>query len=129
MLRILLLLFVVLPACEIGLMIYSGRMLGLLPTVLLIIATGIGGAYLAKYQGLVTFQKVQQQMNQGMMPGEELIDGISILAGGIFLVLPGFITDVIGLLLLLPPTRALIKPVIKKMFRKKMNRTNITIIQ
>ncbi|WP_050616028.1 FxsA family protein [Bacillus testis] len=129
MLRILLLLFVVMPACELGLMIYFGKMIGLLPTIMLIIATGIGGAYLAKYQGLIVWQKVQRQLARGIMPGDEMVDGISILAGGVLLLAPGFISDLAGLLLLLPPTRALVKPLIRKLFRKKIDRNTITIIQ
>ena len=122
-------LFIIAPACELGVLLWSGKTFGLLPTVLMIIATGIGGAYLAKYQGLLTIKKVQEQMNRGIMPGEEMIDGICILVGGCLLLAPGFITDIVGLLLLLPPTRSLIKPSIRKMFRRKMNRNTITIIQ
>ena len=95
----------------------------------MIIATGLGGAYLAKYQGLLTMRKVQEQMNRGIMPGEEMIDGLCILLGGILLLAPGFLTDIMGLLLLLPPTRTMIKPVFRKMFRKKVERNTITIIQ
>ncbi|MGM9926681.1 MAG: FxsA family protein [Bacillus sp. (in: firmicutes)] len=127
--KVLLLLFILIPACELGVLLWSGTTFGILPTVLMIIATGIGGAYLAKYQGLVTMKKMQEQMNMGIMPGEEMIDGFCILVGGILLLAPGFIADVVGLLLLLPPTRILLKPVLKKIFRKKVERNTITIIQ
>ena len=124
-----LLLFIILPACELGVLIWSGKTFGILPTVLMIIATGIGGAYLAKYQGLLTMRKVQEQLNKGIMPGEEMIDGFCILLGGILLLAPGFLTDVIGLILLLPPTRSMIKPFFRRVFRKKVERNTITIIQ
>ncbi len=117
------------PACELGVLLWSGKTFGLLPTVLFIIATGIGGAYLAKYQGLVTVQKVQQQLNRGVMPGEELIDGVCILLGGCMLIAPGFISDLLGLFLLLPPTRTMMKPLLKKLFYKKIEKNTITIIR
>lgn len=123
------LLLIIIPACELGILIWSGKTIGLIPTILLIIATGIGGAYLAKYQGLLAVRKVQEQLNRGMMPGEELIDGICVLVGGCLLLSPGFLTDIFGLILLLPPTRVLIKPVIKKMFSRWINRNTITIIR
>ena len=123
-----LLLVVIAPACELGLLIWSGKVIGLLPTILMIIATGIGGAYLAKYQGLLTIKKVQEQMTRGIMPGEEMVDGMCILLGGVLLLAPGFITDLIGLLLLLPPTRHLFKPAIMKFLRKKTSKNTITII-
>lgn len=124
-----LLLFIVMPACELGVLIWSGRTFGILPTVLLIITTGIGGVYLAKYQGLKTMRKVQEQLNMGIMPNEQLIDGICILLGGVLLLAPGFLTDILGLVLLLPLTRVLIKKPMKKMFYKKIKNNTITIIQ
>ena len=123
-----LLLIVVAPACELGLLIWSGKMIGLLPTISMIIATGIGGAYLAKYQGLMTIKKIQEQINRGIIPDVEMIDGMCILLGGCLLLAPGFISDLIGLLLLLPLTRNLFKPAITKFLRKKTNRNRITII-
>ena len=121
-------LFIVLPACELGVLLWSGRTFGVLATVAMIILTGIGGAYLAKYQGLLTVRKVQEQLNRGIMPGEEMVNGVCILLGGVFLISPGFITDLLGLLLLLPFTRNFIKPIIKKTLYKKAQRNTITII-
>ena len=65
--------------------------------------------FLAKRQGIETWRKAQEQMQYGYMPGNEIIDGICILIGGIFLVLPGLISDVIGIILLLPLTRNMLK--------------------
>lgn len=121
-------LFIILPACELGVLLWSGKTFGLLATIALIIITGVGGAYLAKYQGMLTVRKVQEQINRGIMPGEEMVNGMCILLGGLLLVSPGFITDLLGLLLLLPPTRQLIKPLIKKGLYKKVERNTITII-
>ena len=127
-LRYFLWLFIVLPACELGLLLWSGKTFGVLATVAMIIITGVGGAYLAKYQGMLTVRKVQEQINRGIMPGEEMINGMCVLLGGILLISPGFITDILGLLLLLPLTRNLIKPFIKKVLYKKAERNTITII-
>lgn len=127
--RLFLLLLIIVPACEIGVLIWSGKTIGLIPTILLIIATGVGGAYLAKYQGLMTVRKVQEQLSRGIMPGEELIDGICVLVGGCFLLTPGFISDIFGFVLLIPPTRQLMKPAFKKMFTKWMDRNTVTIIR
>lgn len=121
-------LFIVLPACELGVLIWSGKTFGLLTTIAMIIISGVGGAYLAKYQGVLTVRKVQEQVNRGFMPGEEMVNGLCILLGGVLLIFPGFITDLIGLLLLLPLTRNLIKPIIKKVLYKKAERNTITII-
>ncbi len=126
--RTFLLLFIVLPACELGLLIWSGKTFGILATVMLIIATGVGGAYLAKYEGLKTLQKVQQQLQSGIMPSEEMINGLCILLGGILLLAPGFLTDALGLLLLLPPTRSILKRPMKKMMYKSADKHTITII-
>ncbi|MGN1402584.1 MAG: FxsA family protein [Bacillus sp. (in: firmicutes)] len=127
--RSFLLLFIVLPACELGLLIWTGNSIGILSTVLLIIATGIGGAYLAKYEGMKTIQKVQQEISMGLMPDEELVNGLCILLGGCLLLAPGFITDFAGLLLLLPGTRNIMKKPMKKALYKKAQRNTITIIQ
>ncbi|WP_153123964.1 FxsA family protein [Peribacillus tepidiphilus] len=127
--RYLLLFLIIIPALEIGVLLYSGKTIGVIPTILLIIATGIAGAYLAKQQGLETIRKAQQQISYGKMPGDALIDGICILVGGCLLLTPGFITDLIGFILLLPPTRIVVKPFIKRMFRSMINKGNLTIIR
>lgn len=127
--RAFLLLFVIAPACELGLLIWSGITFGTLNTVLMIIATGVGGAYLAKHQGLKTLERVKHSLSQGYMPNEEYLDGLCILLGGLLLLAPGFITDLLGLALLLPPTRKFLKKPLKRMLYKKVSRNTITIIQ
>jgi UPF0716 protein FxsA len=123
----LLLIFIIIPALEIGLFILSGNTIGVIPTMILIILSGIIGAYLVKYQGLETLRKVRLQLQNGIIPRKEIVDGICILFGGILLLTPGFITDIIGLILLLPPTRIMVKPLILKQFKKWIDRKSITI--
>ncbi|MFC7783002.1 MAG: FxsA family protein [Bacillota bacterium] len=125
--RYILLLLIIVPALEIGLLVLSGQAFGLIPTVLLIITTGILGAYLAKKQGMETLRKAQQDMQYGQLPGDAIIDGLCILVGGVVLLTPGFITDAIGFLLLLPPTRKMFKPFIYKLFKRWINNGNVII--
>ncbi|MGM0830369.1 MAG: FxsA family protein [Bacillota bacterium] len=125
--RYMLLLLIIVPAFEIGLLVLSGQAIGLVPTVLLIITTGILGAYLAKKQGMETLRKAQQDMQYGQLPGDAIIDGLCILVGGVVLLTPGFITDATGFLLLLPPTRKMFKPFIYKLFKRWINNGNVII--
>ncbi|MCA1063671.1 FxsA family protein [Rossellomorea sp. AcN35-11] len=125
--RYILFLLIIVPALEIGLLVLSGQAFGLIPTVLLIITTGILGAYLAKKQGMETLRKAQQDMQYGQLPGDAIIDGLCILVGGVVLLTPGFITDAIGFMLLLPPTRKLFKPFIYRLFKRWINNGNVII--
>ncbi|MEK3890415.1 FxsA family protein [Bacillus sp. FSL K6-3431] len=110
--------FIIVPALEIGLFILAGKSIGVLATVALIILTGLLGAYLAKRQGMEALKKVQEQWRQGQPPGNAMLDGLCVLVGGIMLLAPGFITDIIGMLLLLPITKNLIRPLLLKMLKK-----------
>jgi UPF0716 protein FxsA len=127
LMRYILLLLIIVPALEIALLVLSGQAFGLIPTVLLIITTGILGAYLAKKQGMEALRKAQQDMQYGQLPGDAIIDGLCILVGGVVLLTPGFITDAIGFLLLLPPTRKMFKPFIYKLFKRWINNGNVII--
>jgi UPF0716 protein FxsA len=113
MLGYLIILFTVVPAVELYLLIEIGSYIGAGNTILIIILTGIIGAYLARLEGFYILRKIQNNLNQGLMPNEELLDGAMVLAGGIVLLTPGFITDAIGFLLLIPFSRALIKQGVK----------------
>jgi UPF0716 protein FxsA len=125
--RYMLLLLIIIPALEIGLLVLSGQAIGLVPTVLLIITTGILGAYLAKKQGIETIRKAQRDMQYGQMPGEAIMDGVCILVGGVVLLTPGFITDALGFLLLLPATRRMFKPFFYRLFKRWINKGNVII--
>jgi UPF0716 protein FxsA len=129
MFKILLAFIIIVPALEIGLLILSGKTLGTIPTILLIISTGVLGAWLAKKQGLHAIQQVQYQIQRGQVPGEVIIDGLCILVGGVLLLTPGFITDAIGFILLFAQTRRMVKPFILNLIRSMINRNTITIIR
>ena len=109
---VLALLFIVVPALEIYVLIKVGGIIGPLPTVGIIIGTGMAGAALAKHQGFAAVRKVQRAMMEGREVGGSLVGAALVLVAAVFMVTPGFITDTVGILLLLPPVRALIAPVI-----------------
>lgn len=127
--RYLALLIIVIPAIDIGVLLLSGKTLGVIPTIALIILTGIVGAYLAKREGLQTIRRAQEQLAYGQIPGESVLDGICILIGGTLLLTPGFITDVVGFLLLFPPSRKPFKFFIKNALRKRIEKGNLKIIR
>lgn len=113
--------FTLIPAAEIYLFIKIGGFIGAVNTVLVIIITGILGAYLARLQGMHTLYKIQANLHQGIIPTEELIDALIILSAGIALLTPGFLTDIAGLMLLVPRTRFYVKRWLKKRFDRWHN--------
>jgi UPF0716 protein FxsA len=101
-------LFIGVPALEIYVLIKVGGLLGALPTLGIIVATGVAGAALAKHQGLAAVKQGQGAISSGDRVGSSLVEAALVLAAGLLMLTPGFITDVVGLSLLVPPVRALI---------------------
>lgn len=124
-----LLLIIALPAIEISILLLSGHFIGIWPTLCIILLTGILGIFLAKRQGTATIRRAEEQMRYGSMPGNEILDGICILIGSILLLLPGFLSDIVGIILLLPFTRNLLKPLVIAYITNRMNRGKVTIIR
>lgn len=120
MLGRLILLFLLTPAIELGLLIQVDRLIGFWPTIGLIIATGLVGSYLARREGTSTWQRLNRKLAQGGLPGNELIDGVIILVAGALLITPGVLTDVIGFIGLVPLTRRPIRNLLMKRFKRKM---------
>jgi UPF0716 protein FxsA len=102
----LVILFVLVPIAEIYVIIQVGQEIGALWTVLILIADSIIGARLLQWQGRRAWAAFQSALAEGRLPHREVLDGVLIIIGGAFLLTPGFITDAVGLLLLIPPTRA-----------------------
>lgn len=127
--RYIIALLICIPAAEIGFLLLSGKTIGIFPTILLIIVSGVIGAYLAKQQGLETMRRAQEQLQYGQIPGDAILDGICVLIGGTMLLSPGFITDFFGLFLLLPPTRGLCKRLLTKFLNKRLQNGRIKIIR
>lgn len=109
MLPFLILLFVALPVLELVLLLRIGGWIGVLPTILLVLATGMIGAALARSQGIAAVGRMQRELAQGRPPVAPMVDGFLIFAAGLLLLTPGVITDVFGVALLLPPARALVR--------------------
>jgi UPF0716 protein FxsA len=110
----LVLLFIVLPIAEIYVIIQVGELIGVWPTVALLILDAVGGSMLLKHQGRGAWRRFNEALAQRRFPGREVVDGVLIVIGGTLLVTPGFITDVFGLFFLIPPTRALARAVLKR---------------
>lgn len=101
----LLIIFIFVPLVELYILIKVGKILGTGNTILIVILTGILGATFAKSQGIGIISKIRNSLNQMKIPENELIQGLMILAGGIMLITPGFLTDLLGFSLILPFTR------------------------
>ncbi len=105
----LLLLFIVVPLVELYLLLEIGDRIGKFNTFALVIVTGCLGTALARWQGWQAMSRIQSEMKQGMLPAAAVFDGVLILAAGLLLLTPGVLTDVVGLGLLVPPVRALVR--------------------
>ena len=114
-----LLLFIGVPVIEIATFIQVGDIIGLWPTIAIVILTAFIGTALLRQQGISTLMRAQSAMNEGRMPAEELFDGVCLLLAGAFLLTPGFITDCIGFLLFFPPFRSLIRLKAKDFLKNK----------
>ena len=101
--------FTTIPLVEIYLLIHIGSVFGLFTSIALVFFTGLLGAYLARIQGIKTLFKIQESIKEGRMPSGELLEALLIVAAGIVLLTPGFLTDTIGFLLLLPNIREIVK--------------------
>jgi UPF0716 protein FxsA len=99
------LLFTLVPLVELYLLISIGGSVGVAPTIALIALTGILGAWLAKREGRKTLASYQEAMTQGRLPEDGIVSGLLILVGGVLLIAPGVLTDVVGLALMIPPIR------------------------
>ncbi len=121
----LLLLFIVLPAVELGLLIELGRRIGTLETLALIVVTGIVGASMARSQGLSLLSRVRKQISAGEMPADSLLDGLMILIASALLVTPGVFTDAFGFLCLIPAFRALLKRELVRRFRRAVEENRV----
>ncbi|HIF9359541.1 TPA: FxsA family protein [Photobacterium damselae] len=106
MFPILLLLFIFVPIIEIALFIQVGGFLGLWPTIALVLITAVVGASLVRSQGLATLTSVQNRLQQGELPAQQIVEGVMLAVAGVLLLTPGFMTDCMGMTILLPAPRA-----------------------
>lgn len=111
---------ILVPALEIWGIVKAAQWIGGWQTFLVIISTGVIGAYLAKKEGLKIWKKAQKELSFGHIPGQAILDGLSVFTGGMLLLTPGFFTDTIGFLLIYPFTRRIFQYYIKKWLEKKI---------
>lgn len=117
----LLILFTVVPIIEIYLIIKTGQVIGPLPTVILLLAISFAGAWLVRAQGFQTLRSIRNELAQGRLPAAQLLDGAMVLAGGVLLLTPGFLTDLLGLFFLLPITRPFIKRLVGSWLQRRLD--------
>ena len=119
MLLKLFLLFTLAPTIELGLLIYAGTRIGTLNTISIVILTALAGSILVRHEGLSVLRRFQTNLAQGIFPSEEIIDGAMVLVAGALLLTPGFITDLIALMFVIPAGRDIIKPPLKRFIANK----------
>ncbi len=109
MAAVLVLIFLVVPLVELYLILQVGQAIGALNTIAVLVVMGVVGGWLMKREGLGALRRIQAQMARGQVPGRELVDAFLILFGGALMLTPGFLTDVLGLSLLVAPVRAIVR--------------------
>ncbi len=106
---ILVALFIVIPIVELYVIIQIGSLIGVWPTIALLLADAILGSLLLRHQGRGAWRRFNAALSEGRFPGKEVADGLLIAIGGTLLLTPGFVTDIVGAIFLIPPTRALVR--------------------
>jgi UPF0716 protein FxsA len=122
------LLFTIVPLVELFLLIELGGLIGVGPTVAIVIGTGVLGAWLARFQGLKVLREIGSSMSEGRLPTEALIDGLLILIAGAVLLTPGLLTDAVGFLLLVPPGRVQVRRAVAKHLERRIQRDQPLVI-
>jgi UPF0716 protein FxsA len=117
---VILALFIVVPMVEIYTIVQVGHAIGALDTIALLVLVSIVGAWLTKHEGFVVLQRLRAQLEAGRAPTAELIDGVLVLGAGVLMMTPGFVTDAVGLLVLFPPTRAVIRRYLRRRFEVRV---------
>ena len=120
MVLVLAVVFVVIPLLELFVIIQVSHAIGVVATLLALIGVSVVGAWLSKRQGLAMFQRVRRDLAEGRMPGVPVVDGLLVLAATVLLTVPGFVTDAVGLLLLVPPVRAAARNGLRVVFLRRL---------
>jgi UPF0716 protein FxsA len=111
---LLVLVFIVVPIAELFVIIQVGEWIGVWPTLLLLLLDAIVGSWLLKREGRAAWRRFNQALAERRMPGKEVADGFLIILGGALLIAPGFLTDILGVLLLIPATRAVFRRILRR---------------
>jgi len=118
-LLLLVIVFIVVPIAELYVIIQVGQAIGALPTIAILIVDSIVGSLLLKHQGRAAWRRFNEALQAGRVPAREVFDGALVIFGGAFLITPGFISDIIGVLLLIPPTRAIVRAITVRFFSRR----------
>jgi UPF0716 protein FxsA len=116
----LVILFIVVPILELWLIIEIGGLIGVVPTLALLLADALLGSLLLRHQGRGAWERFNKAIAERRFPGKEVADGLLIAIGGTLLLAPGFITDIVGILFLVPPTRAIVRGLLKRIAGKRI---------
>src|ERR671926_1748074 len=116
MLLPLVLLFIAVPLAELAVIIQVGQAIGVWWTIALLLADSLLGSWLMRHQGRSAWRRFNEAVAGGRVPAREVLDGALVIFGGALLLTPGFLTDILGLILLLPPTRAIVRTVLLRRF-------------
>jgi UPF0716 protein FxsA len=119
-LLVLVALFIVVPLAELYVILKVGDAIGAVWTILLLAADSVLGSLLLRAQGRSVWRRFNEALTAGRMPHREVMDGVLVIFGGAFLITPGFLTDIVGLLLLIPPTRAVIRRVLVRRLGRRV---------
>jgi UPF0716 protein FxsA len=112
--------FIVVPIAELYVIIKVGEAIGLLPTIFLLLADALLGSLLLRHQGRAAWIRFNRALAEGRLPHKEVFDGVLVIMGGALLLTPGFLTDIVGLIFLIPPTRALIRAMSARFVRRRL---------
>ena len=124
----LLLFFVVLPLVELAVFVQVAQWIGVLDALGLLILVSIVGVFIVRHQGLGVYRRVREQLRAGTVPTVQLVDGLLILIAGVLLILPGFVTSVVGLLLLLPPVRNIGHRILRRRFSVRVANRVVKVV-
>jgi UPF0716 protein FxsA len=118
---VLFILFVAVPIIELYVLVQVASVIGALPAIALVLLLSFAGVWVAKREGISVARRVQDQLQRGEVPTTDLVNGLLILAAGLLMVFPGYVTAIAGLLLLFPPTRALVRPLVARRLRARID--------
>ena len=122
------LLFLIVPVLDLALLVSVGGRIGFWPTLAIVVLTALVGSWLARREGTAAWRRVQEKLATGGLPGPELIDGLVILVSGTLLLTPGFLTDFVGLLGLLPPARAVARRALRSRFESAIQSGSVRVV-